>query len=120
MRASSGSQKQSSQAFDEPATISSVDTNSDGGASRRVLSRAKSPTVPDRPPRLLTRQQAAAYCGVSVGTFNHVCRVRPVALGAGARMERFDIVEIDKWISNFHVKKDKNEVDWISILEKSL
>ena len=40
-------------------------------------------------PRLLTRQQAAAYCGVSVPTFVGVCPIKAVALGSSKRLERF-------------------------------
>ncbi len=50
------------------------------------------------PARLLTREQAAAYCGVSLPTFDSVCPVRPLALGAGKRLERYDVVALNEWI----------------------
>lgn len=50
------------------------------------------------PARLLTKSQAAAYCGLSAVTFSSVCPVRAIALGAGARMERYDVREVDAWI----------------------
>lgn len=50
------------------------------------------------PLRLLTKTQAARYCGLSVPTFGSVCPVRAIALGVGVRMERYDIIELDSWI----------------------
>lgn len=52
----------------------------------------------NQPLRLLTKSQAAAYCGLSVPTFHSVCPARPIALGVGVRMHRYDILDIDKWI----------------------
>lgn len=52
-------------------------------------------------PRLLTKSQAAAYCGLSVSTFGGVCPVRAIALGEGVRMHRYDVREIDAWIDSF-------------------
>jgi hypothetical protein len=49
-------------------------------------------------PRLLTREQAAEYLGVSVPTFTKVCNVTPVALGASKRLIRYDIKRLDIWI----------------------
>ena len=49
-------------------------------------------------PRLLTRQQAASYCGVSVDTFNATCPVAAIAVGHGRRLERYDMVDLDEWI----------------------
>src|SRR4051794_35216470 len=49
-------------------------------------------------PRLLTRTQAAIYCGVSVPTFSAHCPVRPISLGPGRRLERYDIHSLDRWI----------------------
>lgn len=48
--------------------------------------------------RLLTRAQAAAYCALSVPTFETICPVRPVALGAGKRLERYDVEALNEWI----------------------
>ena len=49
-------------------------------------------------PRLLTRHQAAAFIGVSEPTFMVVCPIRPIALGPGKRLERYDIRALDAWI----------------------
>lgn len=51
--------------------------------------------------RLLTKNQAANYCGLSVATFSGVCPVKPIALGEGVRMHRYDVRDIDKWIDGF-------------------
>jgi hypothetical protein len=58
--------------------------------------------------RLLTKAQAATYCGLSAATFGSVCPVRPIALGAGVRMHRYDVREIDKWIDGFKVPEPAN------------
>ena len=60
-----------------------------------------------RRPRLLTRGEAAAYCSVSVPTFERVCSIAPVALIKGnSRLHRFDIRDIDAWIDS---RKDIND-----------
>jgi len=56
------------------------------------------------PPRLVTKSQAAAYCGLSAPKFDSVCPVRAIALGAGVRMERYDLREIDLWIDGLRVE----------------
>ncbi|MBB3562346.1 hypothetical protein FHX06_003677 [Rhizobium sp. BK512] len=63
--------------------------------------RTRSPLVAANdnfPARLLTKSQAASYCGLSLPTFGSVCPVRPIALGVGVRMERYDLRELDCWI----------------------
>lgn len=50
--------------------------------------------------RLLTKSQAAAYCGLSPATFGGTCPVRPISLGHGVRMQRYDVQDIDKWIDS--------------------
>lgn len=55
----------------------------------------------DHPPRLLTKSQAAHYCGLAASTFGAVCPVVPIALGEGIRMHRYDVREVDKWIDSF-------------------
>lgn len=49
-------------------------------------------------PRLLTKTQAAAYCGLSVARFATACPVPPCALGDGERMKRWDIHRLDAWM----------------------
>lgn len=61
----------------------------------------RTPANDNFPHRLLTKSQAAQYCGLSVATFGGTCPVRPIALGVGVRMHRYDVREIDKWIDSF-------------------
>src|SRR4051794_12905591 len=49
-------------------------------------------------PRLLTQMQAAIYCGISIPTFSAHCPVRPISLGPGKRLNRYDIRSLDQWI----------------------
>jgi hypothetical protein len=70
-------------------------------------------------PRLLTRQQAAVYCGVSLPTFVGVCPVKAVALGSGKRLERFDRVSLDKWIDSLAKVQLTTGKDWLSELGSS-
>jgi len=51
--------------------------------------------MPDK--RLLSRQEAASYCGMSVPVFERVCPIAPLDLG-GARLHRWDVARIDAWI----------------------
>jgi hypothetical protein len=70
-------------------------------------------------PRLLTRQQAAAYCGVSVPTFVGVCPIKAVALGRGKRLERFDRISLDRWIDSLTSTQQPVSKDWLSELGNS-
>jgi hypothetical protein len=67
-------------------------------------------------PRLLTRRQAAKYCGVSVPTFDGVCPVKAVALGTGKRLERFDRISLDRWISSLTGGHLPVVEDWLAEL----
>lgn len=69
-------------------------------------------------PRLLTRQEAAAYCGVSVPTFDGVCPVKAIALGNGKRLERFDRISLDGWIDSLALKCREIGKDWLAELDK--
>jgi hypothetical protein len=55
----------------------------------------------DNRPRLLTRAQAAVYCGLCVRSFSAVCTVRPIAFCDGKRWERFDVRDLDVWIDGY-------------------
>jgi len=48
-------------------------------------------------PRLMTKAEAAAYCGFSPGVFERQCEVRPMAFG-DKRLERYDRFDLDNWI----------------------
>jgi hypothetical protein len=69
-------------------------------------------------PRLLTRQEAAAYCGVSVPTFDGICPVKAIALGNGKRLERFDRISLDRWINSLAPDGPGMSKDWLAELEK--
>jgi hypothetical protein len=68
-------------------------------------------------PRLFTREQAAAYCGVSLPTFMGICPVRPIALGAGKRLERYDLRALEQWIDTFSGDKASCGRDWLAALD---
>jgi hypothetical protein len=70
-------------------------------------------------PRLLTLQQAAAYCGVSVPTFVGICPIKAVALGNSKRLERFDRIFLDKWIDSLTATQLPIGKDWLSELGNS-
>jgi hypothetical protein len=67
--------------------------------------------------RLLTCAQAAAYCGLSIAAFAKLCPVRPIALGNDKRLQRYDIVELDKWIDGFR-QSDNISRDWLAVMDK--
>ena len=68
-------------------------------------------------PRLLTRRQAAEYCGVGIETFAMHCPVRPVSLGPGKRLERYDIVALDRWIDRLNTGASALSKNWLTALE---
>jgi len=70
-------------------------------------------------PRLLTRQQAAAYCGVSIPTFDGICPVKAIALGTGKRLERFDRISLDGWINSLTGGGLQTRKDWLTELDNS-
>ena len=73
--------------------------------------------VPGIVPRLLTREQAALYCGVSVPTFSAHCPVRPISLGPGKRLERYDIQSLDQWITILGGGAASVGRNWLAALE---
>ncbi|HUI21450.1 MAG TPA: hypothetical protein VLZ74_10470 [Methylocella sp.] len=74
-------------------------------------------TFPRWQQRLLTRAQAAAYCGVSVATFSTLCPVRPIALGADKRLERYDIVALNEWVDSLGDCFPKRGRDWLEMMD---
>jgi hypothetical protein len=64
-------------------------------------------------PRLLTKEQASTYCGICATTFEAVCPVSPIALGDGARMKRWDIAALDRWIDSLAGAESHSSVDWL-------
>jgi hypothetical protein len=68
-------------------------------------------------PRLLTKAEAASYCGVSLGAFSTLCPVGPIALGADKRLERYDIVALNEWIDGLSKKGSACSGDWLELMD---
>jgi hypothetical protein len=68
-------------------------------------------------PRLLARAEAAASCGVSVPIFSAQCPIRPVALGTGKRLERYDVRALDQWIDALSNGASSSTKNWLAALE---
>ncbi len=68
-------------------------------------------------PRLLTKAEAAAYCGIGTATFEAHCPVRPIALGQSKRLERFDRVALNKWIDRLADDDDAVSRDWLAEMD---
>jgi predicted DNA-binding transcriptional regulator AlpA len=56
--------------------------------------------------RLINLAEAAAYCGVSTPVYARLCPVRPISLGPGKRLERFDVRDLDAWIDGLKGDND--------------
>lgn len=69
-------------------------------------------------PRLLTLNEAALYCGVSVPTFRNRCPIRPVALGPGTKLQRYDRQTLDQWIDDLG-KGQLEKMDWLAELDRN-
>lgn len=71
-------------------------------------------TLPLPEKRLLTGQEAAQYCGVSVTTFRSLVPVSPVRIGGAVR---FDRVELDRWITKATRNEPLTAEDWLDRLD---
>ncbi len=66
--------------------------------------------------RLLTRQDAAAYCSISVTTFDSICPIIPFALVKGrTRLCRFDKHDIDLWIEDSSENRHRCELALVDL-----
>jgi predicted DNA-binding transcriptional regulator AlpA len=65
-------------------------------------------------PRLLSRKQAAAYCGMCPASFDRVCPVRPVALGM--KNLRYDRRSLDRWIDGLDYGVPHKR-DWLAAFD---
>ena len=54
--------------------------------------------APNLAPRLLNKQQAAAYCGICSSVFDAVSSVPPIELKSG--LKRWDRHALDRWIDS--------------------
>jgi hypothetical protein len=67
--------------------------------------------APNLPPRMLSKEQAAAYCGVSPPVFEQACPVKPIQLLE--RILRYDRFALDQWMNSLdeeHIRQRLNPV----------
>jgi excisionase family DNA binding protein len=64
---------------------------------------------------LLTSEEAASYCGVSVNTFKAHVRVPPVKIGNSVR---FDRRALDRWAANQNRSEPLTGDDWLERLDE--
>jgi hypothetical protein len=69
-------------------------------------------------PRLLTKEQAATYCGVSAATFSTVCPVTPIALNQSKKLRRYDLQLLDKWIDGLAWADTLTDSDWLAKMDE--
>lgn len=65
--------------------------------------------------RLLTAEEAAAYCGVSVTTMKVHVRVAPVNIG---NCVRYDIRALDRWMDRQGQFEPMTGDDWLGRLDE--
>jgi hypothetical protein len=68
-------------------------------------------------PRLLTKEQAATYCGVSTPTFSTICPVTPIALNQSKKLTRYDRRLLDEWIDGLTRADTLNDSDWLAKMD---
>lgn len=71
--------------------------------------------LPLPPRRLLTSDEAAAYCGVSVNTMKAHIRVPPVKIGNSVR---YDVQALDRWLDAQSQFEPKTADDWLRLLDE--
>ncbi|TXN73444.1 hypothetical protein [Methylobacterium sp. WL6] len=73
--------------------------------------------VPLPAARLLTRAQAASYCGLSTIVFQRECDVCPIRFGANT-VQRYDRRDLDHWIDRLKGEPDAPSFDqWLDALD---
>ncbi len=65
---------------------------------------------------LLTTEQAADYCGVSVNTFRAHVKVAPVKIGGSVRYDRR---ALDRWAANQSGSTPMTGDDWLGLLDNA-
>jgi hypothetical protein len=61
--------------------------------------------------RMLSKAEAAHYCGVAIRRFEADCPVRPVCVAN--RDLRWDIRDLDEWLDSLKDTKDDDTMDGI-------
>ena len=56
-------------------------------------------------PAALRLDQAAEYCGLSVGTFKAKCTVKPIAFTESTRGNRYLRAKLDEWLASLDPNK---------------
>lgn len=65
--------------------------------------------------RLLTTEEAASYCGVSVPTLLSHIRVAPVKIG---KTVRYDVHALDRWLDSRSQSEPVSGDDWLGMLDE--
>ncbi len=65
-------------------------------------------------PRLLARKEAAAYCGMSLPTFERLCPVNPVDLRLRGYL--YDRKALDQWIDGLNAAVPPPK-DWVGAFD---
>lgn len=63
--------------------------------------------------RMMSRKDAAVYCGLPVSRFEDFCPIEPVTFANGSR--RWDIHDLDRWIDGY---KGDSDCEHESLLDK--
>ncbi|TXN65133.1 hypothetical protein FV230_17380 [Methylobacterium sp. WL6] len=67
--------------------------------------------------RLLTKAQAASYCGLSRIVFQRECDVRPIRFGTDT-VQRYDRRDLDQWIDRRKSEPDARSFnEWLDALD---
>jgi hypothetical protein len=75
--------------------------------------------LPKPTTRLLTQQEASAYCGMSLPTFKRMCGVRPLVFGEGKRaLYRYDKSALDIWIDGLATPESRGVLSADEALER--
>jgi predicted DNA-binding transcriptional regulator AlpA len=65
--------------------------------------------------RLVTKSEAAAFCGISRAAFDRICPIQPIELESGnKRLLRYDVEDIEDWIDGLKARSTDGET-WIDI-----
>lgn len=73
-------------------------------------------TLPLPCKRLLTADEAASYCGVSVSTLRAHVRVDPLKIG---NCTRYDVKDLDRWLDSRRESVPETADDWLRLLDEN-